>query len=112
MKKESTKVQNNAETANLGIFSVIVRFLPLTWIIYIMYKMGCMKTSYRGGYYCDPEILFISRLIFKFKPILGKTKKGAKFIGDWNWVKLIFWEIHYLKLTRYITRKEDKIPFP
>ena len=100
------------EESKFAIFSVIARFLPLTWIIYIMYKMGWIKTSYRGGYYCDPEILFISRLIFKFKPILGKTKKGTKFIGDWNWINLMLWEIHYLKRTRYTTQKEDKIPFP
>lgn len=57
---------------------MISKFLPLTWIIYILWKLEFLKKDFNGCYRCDPEIFFISRLAFQYKPITGKTKKGTK----------------------------------
>lgn len=75
---------------------VIARLLPLTWFVYIMWKLGYLKRDHNGCYRGDPESFYISRWIFNYIPIRDTTKKGTKFCGNWHWFRLIFWEIHLL----------------
>ena len=103
---------NIAENQQLNIAGVMARFLPLTWLVYIMWKLGFLKRDYDGCYRGDPESFFISRWVFSYIPIRGNTKKGTKFCGNWHWFKLIFWEIHLLIYEKRHTIKKERVRFP
>jgi hypothetical protein len=51
-------------------------------LIYVLWKLDLLKRDHQGTYRSDSKALFVSRLIFKFKLICGKTKKETKFCGD------------------------------
>lgn len=84
----------------------------LTFILRLLYVNGFLKKSTEGSYYCDPEILSISRICFRYIPIIEKrTDDIKKYCGDWHRITLIRWQIEYLT---YITEKKvkSKIIFP
>jgi len=74
--------------------------------------MNLLTRSESGVYYCDPEALFISRIIFRYIPLLGKCSVDAKnYCGDWHRITLIRWEIEYLTYKR-VDKKKGRYPFP
>lgn len=91
---------------------ILIYLLPLTWFIYLFWRIGLLERDYQGVYRSDPNIFFIDRLVFQFKPICGKTKKGTKFCGNWHWFNLIFWEIHLLIWRKRSKSKSNYISFP
>lgn len=88
---------------------IITYCLPLTWFVWIMWKLNFLKKDYDGFYRGDPEIFFISRWIFRYTPITGKTKKGTKYVGKWKLVRFILWEVNILIYTK---QPKNKIKFP
>jgi len=94
------------------IFNIMVYFLPLTWFVWIMWKLGFLKRDYDGRYRGDPDIMGISRWFFDYIPITGKTKKGTNFWGNWYWFRLMLWEIHILIKDKKPKSKKNKVHFP
>ena len=103
---------NNKQNPQLTIPRVIARFLPLTWFVYIMWKFDFLKRDQNGCYRGDPEMFLISRWIFIYIPIQGKTKKGTRFCGNWHWFRLMFWEVHLLIYEKRHTVKKERVRFP
>ena len=112
MKKEGQN-SNNTEKPKLGISDVMVRFLPLTWFVWIMWKLDFLKRDYKGCYRGDPESFGISRWVFEYIPIRRITQKGANFCGNWHLFRLIYWEVHLLIIEKSKPKpKKERITFP
>jgi len=82
----------------------------LTFILRILYNIGLLRKAKPGYYFCDPEMLSISRICFRYIPILGKRTDDTKnYCGDWHRVTLIRWQIEYLIYKR---PKKIRVQFP
>ena len=92
--------------------NVMARFLPLTWFVWVMWKLGFLKRDYDGCYRGDPETMRISRCIFEYVPIRGKTKKGTQFCGNWHWRRFLVWEVHLLINDKKPKLNKNKVCFP
>ena len=103
---------NEPQKQQLNIAAVIARLLPFTWFVYIMWKLGYLKRDHNGCYRGDPESFYVRRWIFEYIPIRGTTKKGTKFCGNWDWFRLIFWEIYLLIYEPKHTTKKERVKFP
>lgn len=85
----------------------------MTFILRILYFLDIIRKSYPGCYYCDPEFLRISRLIFRYKPITGKRKDNIKtYCGNWHRIKLIRWDVYWLISDKKPKNKKTGFIFP
>lgn len=106
------KTDNLKQEKQCAIHDVMVRFLPLTWFVWLMWKLGFLKRDHDGCYRGDPETMRISRWVFRYIPIQGKTKKRTKFIGNWHWFRLMLWEVHILIKDKKPKIKSNNVSFP
>lgn len=103
---------DSKNTQPCTIHNVMARFLPLTWFVWVMWKLGFLKRDYDGCYRGDPEAMRISRWIFSYVPIRGKTKKGTQFCGNWHWRRFLVWEVHLLIKDKASIGGMNRVDFP
>lgn len=83
----------------------------ITFILKILYKNDLLKKANQGSYYCDPKILFISRIIFDYIPVCGKETDNIKnYCGDWHRFNLFKWQISYLKYKTVNNKTKTEFP--